>query len=119
MRTRVLALVATIFVLSTAFTISAESQSGKSLDITAVPSTFTPNHVLLHVGETTTLHFSHTEGVHSIESADLGIDSTTLAPGKDVDVSVTPKKAGTYVLHCGIVCGADHDNMSLTVTVEQ
>ncbi len=119
MRTRILSLVAMIFALSTTLTISAESQSGKSIDITAVPSTFTPNRILLHVGQTTNLHFTHTEGVHSIESADLGIASTTLAPGQDVDVSVTPKKAGSYVLHCGVVCGADHDNMSLTVTVEQ
>ena len=119
MRTRVLVLVASIFALSTALTLSAESSSGNNIDITAVPSTFTPNHVILHVGQTTTLHFSHTEGVHSIASSDLGIDSTIISAGKDVAVSVTPQKAGTFVLHCGVVCGADHDNMSLTVTVEQ
>ena len=119
MRTRIFVLVASIFALSTTLTLSAESTSGNTIDITAVPSTFTPSHIVLHVEQTSTLHFSHTEGVHSIASSDLGIDSTVIAPGKDVNVSVTPKKAGTYVLHCGVVCGADHDNMSLTVTVEQ
>jgi heme/copper-type cytochrome/quinol oxidase subunit 2 len=31
---------------------------------------------------------------------------------------VTPSKAGTYVLHCEIVCGEQHDSMALTITVE-
>ena len=119
MRTRIFVLVASIFALCTTLTLSAESTSGNTIDITAVPSSFTPNRIVLHLGQKTTLRFSHTEGVHSIASSDLGIDSTVIAAGKDVDVSVTPKTAGTYVLHCGVVCGVDHDSMSLTVTVEQ
>jgi len=40
-------------------------------------------------------------------------------PGTPVDVTVTPKKAGTYILHCAIMCGAGHPNMALTVRVTQ
>jgi heme/copper-type cytochrome/quinol oxidase subunit 2 len=88
-----------------------------TITITAVPSTFTPDKITLHAGVKTTLVFSHTEGVHAIESSDLGIPPTTIAEGKDVSVDVTPAKPGTYVLHCEVVCGPDHKNMSLTVNV--
>jgi heme/copper-type cytochrome/quinol oxidase subunit 2 len=40
-------------------------------------------------------------------------------PNKFVTVTFTPKKAGTYTLHCAIVCGAGHDDMVLVVKVIQ
>jgi len=54
-----------------------------------------------------------------VQSSDLGIPMTTIAPGKGVDVTVTPKTAGTYKLPCEIFCGAGHDKMILTVKVIQ
>lgn len=116
MRIQALALIAPLLFCSPAST-SAQTTSSDTIAITAVPSTFSPNAIVLHVGRTTTLHFSNTQGVHAIASSELGIPNTVLAAGKDVDVAVTPKRAGTYVLHCQIVCGADHDTMTLTVTV--
>src|ERR1700739_3226777 len=89
-----------------------------AITITAVPSTFSPTTITLHRGVTTELVFSHTQGVHAIESDALGIPRTTLSPGKDVTIDVTPSKDGTFVLHCEIVCGQDHDSMALTVNVE-
>lgn len=117
MRIRALALVASLLFCSGAPT-SAQTAAAGTITIIAVPSTFTPNAIVLHAGRTTTLHFSHTQGVHAIASPELGIPNTVLAAGKDVDVAVTPAHTGTYVLHCQIVCGADHDTMTLTVTVE-
>jgi len=29
----------------------------------------------------------------------------------------SPKKAGTYILHCQIVCGPGHADMALTIVV--
>ncbi len=89
-----------------------------AITITAVPSTFTPSTITLHRGVTSELVFSHTQGVHAIESPELGIPKTVLSPGKDVTIDVTPSKDGTYVLHCEIICGQDHDSMALTVKVE-
>ena len=78
---------------------------------------FTPSTVTLHVGETTQLRLTSTQGVHGLESKDLGIPLTTMQPGVVVVVNLTPKKAGTYVLHCAIICGPGHPNMKLTIIV--
>ena len=104
-------------VLAATLTTGADS-SPDAITITAVPSTFTPAKITIQRGVTTKLIFKHTEGVHAIESADLGIPKTVLSPDKDVTIDVTPAKDGTFVLHCEIVCGPDHDTMTLTVAVE-
>ena len=88
------------------------------IDIAAANWKFTPDTITLHAGETTQLRLTSTEGVHGIKSAELGIPLTTLMPGNFVTVSVTPKKAGVYVLNCAILCGPGHEKMSLTVKVE-
>ncbi|HUY11944.1 MAG TPA: cupredoxin domain-containing protein [Candidatus Dormibacteraeota bacterium] len=78
---------------------------------------FTPSKITMDVGNPTTLHLSSTEGVHGLVSPELGLKLTTIAPGKPVTVTVTPKKVGTYVLHCAIFCGLGHADMKLTVVV--
>ena len=90
-----------------------------SIDIAAANWKFTPDTIKLHVGETTTLRLTSTEGVHGIKSDELGIPLTTISPGKFVTVNVTPKKTGTYDLHCEIICGPGHGKMTLTVKVEK
>ena len=101
-------------------TLSAGSaaQASSTIQITAVPSTFSPDKVVMHVGQTTTLEFNHTEGIHGIASTDLGIPETVIAPDKTTTIDVTTAKTGTYVLHCQIVCGEKHADMALTVIVE-
>ena len=88
-----------------------------SIDIVASNWKFTPSSIELHVGETTVLRLTSSEGVHGLQSDDLGIAQTTIMPGQFTSVSVTPKKAGTYAIHCSIVCGAGHADMVLTVKV--
>lgn len=90
-----------------------------SIDIVASNWKFTPDTIELHAGETTALRLTSSEGVHGLQSDDLGIAQTMLTPGSFKTVEVTPKKAGTYVLHCSIMCGAGHPNMTLTVKVVQ
>jgi heme/copper-type cytochrome/quinol oxidase subunit 2 len=108
-----LALVAAFSGLSTI----AQSAPQPTIDIVASNWKFTPNTIQLHVGQETTLHVTSSEGVHGLQSDDLGIPMTMLAPGSPKNVEVTAKKPGKYVLHCAIVCGAGHANMTLTVNV--
>lgn len=89
-----------------------------SIDIVASNWKFTPGTIVLHAGETTHLRFTSSEGVHGVESAELGIPKTTIAPGSFSEVDVTPKKAGTYRLHCSVICGAGHSDMVLIVEVK-
>jgi len=88
-----------------------------SVDVVASNWKFTPATVEAHVGQETTLHFTSSEGVHGVESSDLGIPKTTIVPGKVEEVKFTPKKAGKYVIPCAIVCGEGHEKMALTITV--
>ncbi len=93
--------------------------TAEPIAIVASNFTFTPLKIEAHVGEPTTLHLTSAGGVHGIASSELGIPSTTIAPGSPVDVTFTPKKAGTYAVHCSVVCGAGHEAMVLTVNVVQ
>ena len=96
----------------------APASAHPTVDIAVANWKFTPAKIQAHVGEQMTLRFTSSEGVHGVESADLGIPKTTIPPGKVTEVSFTPKKAGTYVIHCAILCGDGHDKMTLTVEVQ-
>lgn len=90
-----------------------------TIDIVASNWKFTPSVIQLHVDQATTLHLTSKEGVHGLQSDDLAIPMTTIAPGPGTNVTVIAKKAGKYVLHCAVMCGAGHPNMTLTVNVVQ
>src|SRR5215469_18101289 len=87
------------------------------IDVAVANWKFTPSTITVPVGVPTTLRLTTTSGVHGIKSDDLGIPMTTIPNGKVVEVTFTPKKAGTYVLHCQIFCGPGHADMALTVVV--
>ncbi len=88
-----------------------------AIDIAVKNWSFTPATVDAHVGQPTVLRFTSSEGVHGVESAQLGLPKTTITPGKVSEVSFTPTTAGTFAVHCAIICGEGHDKMMLTVKV--
>jgi len=88
------------------------------VDISASNWKFTPSVIETHVGETVMLRLKSMEGVHGIVSDGLGISKTIILPGRSVGVVFTPKKAGTYQVHCAIPCGEGHENMFFTVKVD-
>ncbi|HEU5480717.1 MAG TPA: cupredoxin domain-containing protein [Candidatus Tumulicola sp.] len=96
---------------------AAGVSANPTVNVVASNWKFTPSTIELHVGQTTTLRLTSSEGVHGLQSDELGIPLTTIAPGAAKAVTVTAKKPGTYVLHCAIMCGAGHANMTLTVNV--
>lgn len=112
--TRVLGLVLAALCLAG----NAVASASSSIAIVASDWKFTPNHITLKVGVAQDLSLSSSQGVHGLQSDELGIAQTLIMPGKTTVITVTPKKAGTYVLHCAIQCGAGHENMTLTVTVK-
>lgn len=89
-----------------------------SIDVVASNWKFTPNTVTVPAGQPATLRLTSSGGVHGLKSDELGIPETTIMPNRFTTVTFTPKKAGTYVLHCSIVCGAGHSDMTLTVKVQ-
>ncbi len=115
LRTRLLGLIslAAIAILAG----GAAAAAHPSIDVVASNWKFTPSTIELHAGETTTIRLTSSEGVHGLKSDDLGIPQTAITPGQSTTVTITPKKAGKYVLHCAIMCGAGHADMTLTVNV--
>ena len=113
----VAALASAILTVGVGASFVASASAHPSVDVVAANWKFTPGTIIVHVNEPTTLRLTSTEGVHGIKSDDLGIASTTIMPGKFVTVTFTPKKLGTYQVHCAIFCGAGHPNMVLTITV--
>jgi len=95
----------------------ATDAPGATIDVAVKNWSFTPSTITAHVGKPTTLRFKSSEGVHGVESADIGLESTTIMPGKTVEATFTPTKAGTFEVHCTIYCGAGHDKMKFTVKV--
>jgi cytochrome c oxidase subunit II len=108
---------ATLVALASLMAPAAARAAQPTIDITASNWKFTPNVIALHVGQATTLRLTSSEGVHGLQSDELGIPMTTIMPGKTENVTVTAKKVGKYVLHCAIMCGAGHANMTLTINV--
>ncbi|MFY9720124.1 MAG: cupredoxin domain-containing protein [Candidatus Cybelea sp.] len=96
---------------------AASTAATSSINIVASDWKFTPDTIQIHVDQESTLQLTSSQGVHGLQSDALGIPLTTIAPGSSTNVKVTPKKAGKYVLHCAIMCGAGHPNMTLTVNV--
>jgi cytochrome c oxidase subunit II len=88
-----------------------------TIDIVASNWKFTPARITIPVNEPTTLRLTSSEGVHGLQSDDLGIPKTTITPGNFQLVTFTPTKPGTYVLHCAVVCGPGHADMALTIVV--
>lgn len=78
---------------------------------------FTPDTITVAAGRPVTLRLTSTSGVHGIQSDELGIPQTAISQDQFVRVTFTPK-AGTYVIHCSIQCGAGHRNMTLTIVVK-
>jgi cytochrome c oxidase subunit 2 len=88
-----------------------------TIDVAVANWKFTPAKITIPVGEPTTLRLTTTSGVHGIQSDELGIPMTTIPTGKVISVTFTPKKAGTYIIHCMIFCGPGHADMKLTIEV--
>jgi heme/copper-type cytochrome/quinol oxidase subunit 2 len=105
-----------VCVAATLFAAPVAAGGGRIVEIDAIPSRFSPDVIVVPAGETVTLRFSVT-GVHGVYSPELGIAHTVLAEGAPTDVTISPKKPGTYVLRCRIFCGPAHPDMTLTVRV--
>jgi cytochrome c oxidase subunit 2 len=115
--TRILAIVAAIAAL---VALPASLQAANpTINIVASNWKFTPDTIELHAGQTATLRLTSSEGIHGLQSDDLGIAQTVIQPGAFKSIDVTPKKPGKYVIHCAVMCGAGHANMTLTVNVVQ
>jgi cytochrome c oxidase subunit 2 len=111
-------LLAATTIAGASFLCAAPAHAANTVSIEASNWKFSQSMIVAHVGQPMTLLLTSKEGVHGIQSTDLGIPRTLLMPGKTQTVTFTPKTAGTYVIHCAVPCGPGHESMALTIKVE-
>ena len=113
-----MSLICILTALSPAMTFADTApSSAPPLAVTASNYKFAPSMITVQVDQAVTLDLTSTEGVHGIQSSDLGIPATTIVPGRTKTVTFTPKKTGTFLIHCTVPCGPGHADMVLTVKV--
>lgn len=78
---------------------------------------FQPSEITVKRGETVQLKLISDDVPHSLLLKDFGINQT-ITKNKPVEVTLTPKQAGTFHGQCGRFCGSGHGNMAFTVYVE-
>jgi len=115
-RSSIIALFTFAFIAAGAAVASAASTNAP-IAVTASNWKFAPAEITVHVGQQVTLDLTSTAGVHGLQSDDLGLAATTIVPGTTKSVTFTPKKTGTYVVHCTIPCGPGHAKMAIVVHV--
>ena len=87
------------------------------MSITAKNYSFSPSVVHLKKGDTVHFHLRASQGVHGLNVPEVGIKSAVLT-SKELTITAVPKKAGTFLTHCTVVCGPGHPNMKMTFIVE-
>jgi cytochrome c oxidase subunit 2 len=117
MKSSLFGIVASTFAAFLFAPVQVVAASHAGISIVASDWKFTPGTITVHLNQTATLRLTTREGVHGLASPELGIPSTMIIPNGQVTVTFTPKKLGTYVVHCSIMCGAGHPNMKLVVKV--
>jgi heme/copper-type cytochrome/quinol oxidase subunit 2 len=114
-------LLAFVALLAFAYTATAGAQSippeGPTFIITASHNTLSPSSIDVNVNQLVTLKLVADSGIHAIESPELGIPPTSLAPGMLKTITFRPKKAGTYRLHCMVMARSEHVDMHVIVHV--
>ncbi|MHB8177818.1 MAG: cupredoxin domain-containing protein [Vulcanimicrobiaceae bacterium] len=97
--------------------VAATAAPIQTVKITAHQWAFAPSVIVVHVGRPVKFLMTSKDVTHGLASTALGIADTPISKGKISTVTFTPKKAGTYRLHCVDFCGMGHGDMVLTVKV--
>ena len=104
-------------VLIIGMTIVAQESQPRVVTISAKRFEFTPSQITLKRGEPVTLRVSAQDRDHGFYQKDLKID-LDLTPDHPSEVTITPEKAGRFVVICDHFCGSGHGNMKMVLNVE-
>jgi len=87
------------------------------IDMKASKFQFTPGTIRVKAGTPVELHITSTDVVHGFAIGALKINEK-LEPNKEVVVSFTADKAGSYPFKCSVFCGSGHSDMHGELIVE-
>ena len=98
-------------------TLVAQESKPRVVTIAAKRFEFTPNQITLKKDEPVTLRVTTEDRAHGFyqEDLDLALD---VSPDHVAEATLTPRKAGRYVVICDHFCGSGHGNMKMVINVE-
>jgi cytochrome c oxidase subunit 2 len=88
----------------------------RTIEIAAKKFAYLPSEITLKKGETVLLALTSLDRLHGFDLPELGVREQ-VKPDETVTVRLTPTKTGTFLFHCDIFCGDDHEDMQGTITV--
>jgi len=90
----------------------------RRIEVTAKRFEYQPNQITLKKGEPVVLVLKSLDVPHGIRFKDLNLDAKA-GRSQTSEIPFTPEKAGKFVGHCSVFCGAGHGGMTLTLTVTE
>ena len=79
--------------------------------VSAAKFEFSASEIRVRKGRPVTLVLSSTDFPHGFSIPDFGV-RVDLVPGKGVELTFTPDRAGRFVFLCDNFCGEGHDRMT-------
>ena len=113
-RTLMLVLPALVIVMTS---LVAQESPPRVVTLSAKRFEFTPNQITLKKGQPVTLRVSAEDRDHGFYQKDLKL-ALDLTPDHVSEVTITPQKAGRFVVICDHFCGSGHGNMKMVINVE-
>ena len=92
------------------------ASSPRRIDITAKRYSFEPAEITIKTGESVDMVLTSSDVPHGLRIRELNINLKA-GKGKPGEVKFTAEKAGTFIGHCSVFCGAGHGKMTLTIHV--
>ncbi|HUH85232.1 MAG TPA: cupredoxin domain-containing protein [Stellaceae bacterium] len=102
---------------SAAIVVAAESHGEEQhVSMLAMKFDYLPDTITVKKGKPVVLELSTLDRIHGFDVPGLGL-RTDIPPGPPTILRFTPKKAGTYNLHCDNFCGDGHEGMTGQIIV--
>ena len=95
---------------------AAAQTAAQRIVISASRFEFKPATISLALGPAVTLVLRSTDFMHGFSLPDFNLRADCV-PGKEVELTFTPDKAGRFLFVCDNFCGEGHDDMSGVIIV--
>jgi cytochrome c oxidase subunit 2 len=105
-----------VVLLSLLLAVSSAAPSPRRIEIAAKRYSFEPAEITIKTGESVDLVVTSGDVTHGLRVRELNIN-VRASKGKPGEVKFTPERAGTFIGHCSVFCGAGHGKMTFTIHV--
>lgn len=112
-------LAAALAALGAAGYVAAVLSAGpERIELTAKKFAFSSTEIRVKKGQPVTFALTAVDFVHGFSIPDFNA-RVDLVPGKTVEITITPDKAGKFIFLCDNFCGEGHENMNGVLVVTE